>query len=107
MTGRARPVAPGRAAGRFTCVGHDLVTVFRCGDAMTGRGIGQILPYPGDPRPREAHVRGAMASVALAEAVPGPIPCPVNPAVELAPGGALVPRPPLAAGHGQAQRWDR
>jgi len=48
-----------------------------------------------------------MASVALAEAVPGPIPRPVNPAVELAPGGALVPRPPLAAGHGQAQRWDR
>lgn len=26
-----------------------LITIFLCGDAMIGRGIDQILAYPGDP----------------------------------------------------------
>lgn len=26
------------------------VTLFLCGDVMTGRGIDQILPHPGEPR---------------------------------------------------------
>ena len=26
------------------------VTLFLAGDVMTGRGIDQILPHPGDPR---------------------------------------------------------
>lgn len=30
--------------------GERLVTVFLCGDVMTGRGIDQILPHPSDPR---------------------------------------------------------
>ena len=39
-----------------------LVTVFLCGDVMTGRGIDQIFPHPSDPhiaKPcfRRAHVR--------------------------------------------------
>jgi poly-gamma-glutamate synthesis protein (capsule biosynthesis protein) len=73
-------VTAGRAVGRFTSVGDDLVTMFLCGDVMTGRGIDQILPHPGDPRLREAYVREAMAYVALAEAASGPIPRPVDPA---------------------------
>jgi len=61
-------------------VGDDLVTMFLCGDVMTGRGVDQILPHPGDPQLREAHVREATGYVALAEAASGPIPRPVGPA---------------------------
>jgi poly-gamma-glutamate capsule biosynthesis protein CapA/YwtB (metallophosphatase superfamily) len=56
------------------------VTVFLCGDVMTGRGVDQILPHPGDPRLREAYIREATGYVALAEAASGPIPRPVDPA---------------------------
>jgi len=49
-------------------VGGDLVTMFLCGDVMTGRGVDQILPHPGDP--------------------------PFGAAVELAPDGLLVLHPP-------------
>jgi poly-gamma-glutamate capsule biosynthesis protein CapA/YwtB (metallophosphatase superfamily) len=70
----------GTPAGTFTSVGDDLVTVFLCGDVMTGRGVDQILPHPGDPRLREAYVREATGYVALAEAASGPIPRPVDPA---------------------------
>lgn len=45
---------------------------------MTGRGIDQILPHPSDPRIYEDDVRDARAYVALAEAVNGPIPRPVD-----------------------------
>lgn len=56
----------------------DLVTVFLCGDVMTGRGVDQILPYPGDPRLYETGASDARAYVELAEAVNGPIPSPVD-----------------------------
>lgn len=49
------------------------------GDVMTGRGIDQILPRPGDPALRESYVRDARRYVQLAEAVHGPIPRPVDP----------------------------
>jgi poly-gamma-glutamate synthesis protein (capsule biosynthesis protein) len=52
----------------------DLVTLFLCGDVMTGRGIDQILPYPGDPRLFEPCTASASDYVALAEAANGPIP---------------------------------
>jgi len=78
------PPGPGRwagpPAGRFISVGDDLVTVFLCGDVMTGRGVDQILPHPGDPELRESYVREATGYVALAEAASGPIPRPVSPA---------------------------
>jgi poly-gamma-glutamate capsule biosynthesis protein CapA/YwtB (metallophosphatase superfamily) len=61
-------------------VGDDLVTMFLCGDVMTGRGVDQILPHPGDPQLRESYVREATGYVALAEAASGPIPRPVGPA---------------------------
>ncbi len=56
----------------------DGVTLFLCGDVMTGRGIDQILPHPGDPRLFEPYVRTAGQYVELAEARNGPIPRPVS-----------------------------
>ena len=54
------------------------VLLFACGDVMTGRGVDQILPYPGDPRLREAYADDARAYVQLAEQANGPIPRPVS-----------------------------
>jgi poly-gamma-glutamate capsule biosynthesis protein CapA/YwtB (metallophosphatase superfamily) len=51
-----------------------LVTVFLCGDLMTGRGIDQILPASNDPVLFESYVRDARTYVALAEKRNGPIP---------------------------------
>lgn len=56
------------------------VTLALCGDVMTGRGVDQILPHPGDPRLGEIYVDDARYYVQLAEAVHGPIPRPVEPA---------------------------
>ena len=50
------------------------VTLFVCGDVMTGRGIDQILPHPSDPRLFEPQVRSALEYVELAERVSGQIP---------------------------------
>jgi poly-gamma-glutamate capsule biosynthesis protein CapA/YwtB (metallophosphatase superfamily) len=47
--------------------------IFLCGDVMTGRGIDQVLPHPGDPELREPHVRSALAYVGLAERANGPL----------------------------------
>ncbi len=47
------------------------------GDVMTGRGVDQLLPSPGDPRLAEAYVDDARTYVELAERVNGPIPRPV------------------------------
>jgi poly-gamma-glutamate synthesis protein (capsule biosynthesis protein) len=55
------------------------LTLFLCGDVMTGRGIDQILPHPSDPRIHEAYVRDARAYVQMAEAAHGPVPHPVPP----------------------------
>jgi poly-gamma-glutamate synthesis protein (capsule biosynthesis protein) len=53
------------------------VTLFLCGDVMTGRGIDQILPHSCAPHLYESYVRSALGYVALAERVSGPIPRPV------------------------------
>ncbi len=47
------------------------------GDVMTGRGIDQVLPHPGDPLLHEEWVRDARDYVRLAERVNGPVPAPV------------------------------
>ena len=57
-----------------------LMTLFLCGDVMIGRGIDQILSHPSDPRLYESYIQTATGYVALAEAVNGPIPKPVDPA---------------------------
>src|SRR5438874_7861304 len=51
--------------------------LFLCGDVMTGRGIDQVLPHPGNPVLYESWVRDARDYVRLAEAANGPIPKPV------------------------------
>jgi poly-gamma-glutamate synthesis protein (capsule biosynthesis protein) len=53
-------------------------TLFLCGDVMTGRGIDQILPRPGDPAIREPYMDSALGYVQLAEEANGPIPRPVD-----------------------------
>jgi poly-gamma-glutamate synthesis protein (capsule biosynthesis protein) len=54
------------------------ITLFMCGDVMTGRGIDQVLPYPGDPTLYEPYMKSAKGYVELAEEANGPIPQPVN-----------------------------
>lgn len=54
-----------------------LVTLFLGGDVMTGRGVDQILPHPGNPRLWETSVDDARTYVELAEAANGPIARPV------------------------------
>jgi poly-gamma-glutamate capsule biosynthesis protein CapA/YwtB (metallophosphatase superfamily) len=44
-----------------------------CGDVMTGRGIDQALPHPGDPVLHETWVKSATDYVAIAEKANGPI----------------------------------
>jgi poly-gamma-glutamate capsule biosynthesis protein CapA/YwtB (metallophosphatase superfamily) len=56
----------------------NLITVFLCGDVMTGRGIDQILPHPSDPVIYEPSIRSATGYVALAEDASGPLPKPVD-----------------------------
>jgi len=72
------PQDPERGQGRGGEADSDLVTLFLCGDVMTGRGIDQVLPSPGDPRLHEPYVRMATRYVQLAEGKNGPIPGPVD-----------------------------
>lgn len=44
-----------------------LVSLFLCGDVMTGRGIDQIMPHPSDPQLYESYLRDAREYVELAE----------------------------------------
>lgn len=59
--------------------GDDRLTLALCGDVMTGRGVDQALPHPGDPRLWEAYVPDARGYLALAEAASGAVPRPVDP----------------------------
>ena len=54
------------------------ITLFLCGDVMTGRGIDQVLPHPGNPRIYEPYMRDAKGYVKLAEKESGIIPKPVE-----------------------------
>lgn len=54
------------------------VTIFLCGDVMTGRGIDQILPHPSPPRIHEPYVIDAREYVELAEKILGPIQKPLG-----------------------------
>jgi poly-gamma-glutamate synthesis protein (capsule biosynthesis protein) len=56
---------------------HRFITLFMCGDVMTGRGVDQVLPYPGDPRIYETYVQDARIYVELAERRNGPVKKPV------------------------------
>ena len=54
------------------------IRLFLCGDVMTGRGIDQVLPHPGDPVLHEGYAVSALDYVALAERAHGPIPRPTG-----------------------------
>jgi len=54
------------------------ITLFLCGDVMTGRGIDQVLPHPSDPVLFEPYVKDARDYVRLAERANDPIPKPVG-----------------------------
>jgi poly-gamma-glutamate synthesis protein (capsule biosynthesis protein) len=58
---------------------HDTsaISLFLCGDVMTGRGIDQVLPCPVNPVLYEPYLRDAREYVELAEMVHGPISRPV------------------------------
>jgi len=49
------------------------ITIFLCGDVMTGRGIDQILPHPIEPTIYESYMKNARGYVKIAEEVNGPI----------------------------------
>ncbi|HEX7643202.1 MAG TPA: CapA family protein [Burkholderiaceae bacterium] len=54
------------------------ISLFLCGDVMTGRGIDQILPHAGEPQLFEPFMRSALGYVKLAEDRYGPLPRPVD-----------------------------
>jgi poly-gamma-glutamate synthesis protein (capsule biosynthesis protein) len=54
------------------------LTLFLCGDVMTGRGIDQILPFPGDSRLYERYMDSSIGYVELAERASGSMPHPVD-----------------------------
>jgi poly-gamma-glutamate capsule biosynthesis protein CapA/YwtB (metallophosphatase superfamily) len=56
----------------------ECVTLFLCGDVMTGRGVDQILPHPSGPQIFEPYVQDAREYVTLAEAQHGRIARPVT-----------------------------
>lgn len=58
--------------------GTQTITLFLCGDVMTGRGIDQVLPYPSDPQIYESYMTSAQGYVKIAEDASGPIPKPVD-----------------------------
>lgn len=55
------------------------ITLFLCGDVMTGRGIDQVLAHPVGPRIFEPYVTDARDYVALAERANGALERPVEP----------------------------
>jgi poly-gamma-glutamate capsule biosynthesis protein CapA/YwtB (metallophosphatase superfamily) len=61
-----------------TTISNPIITIFMCGDVMTGRGIDQVLPHPGDPRIYEPCMKSARGYLALAEQANGPIQKPVD-----------------------------
>ncbi|WP_375745216.1 CapA family protein [Corallococcus interemptor] len=54
------------------------ISLFLCGDVMTGRGVDQVLPHPAPPGIHESYLQDARDYVALAEEHSGPIRKPVG-----------------------------
>lgn len=63
-----------KAAAELPPGADNSVTLFLCGDVMTGRGIDQVLPHPGDPQIFEHYMKSALGYVEIAEAINGSIP---------------------------------
>jgi poly-gamma-glutamate capsule biosynthesis protein CapA/YwtB (metallophosphatase superfamily) len=58
----------GRMAGGTPPAHEGAISLFLCGDVMTGRGIDQVLPHPSLPHLYESFVKDARDYVWLAEA---------------------------------------
>jgi poly-gamma-glutamate synthesis protein (capsule biosynthesis protein) len=58
----------------------EMLTLFVCGDVMTGRGVDQALPHSVDPALREPYVKDARQYIELAEQANGPFERPMEPA---------------------------
>ncbi|MEQ8995582.1 MAG: CapA family protein [Coleofasciculus sp. B1-GNL1-01] len=56
----------------------NFITLFLCGDVMTGRGIDQVLPHSSNPVLHESYIKDARDYVTLAENTNGIIEKPVN-----------------------------
>ncbi len=54
------------------------LTLFLCGDVMTGRGVDQVLPHPSQPKLHEPYVQSALEYVEMAESTNGRILKPVG-----------------------------
>ena len=76
--GRPGPVPSRDSAPAEARAEPATIALFLCGDVMTGRGLDQVLPHPGDPRLHEPHVRSATRYVELGEEKNGSIPAPVD-----------------------------
>ena len=74
----AHPVARLAAGPPRTTDMPGSISLFLCGDVMSGRGIDQILPHPSAPRLHESYVRDARDYLQLAERSSGEIPRPVG-----------------------------
>jgi poly-gamma-glutamate capsule biosynthesis protein CapA/YwtB (metallophosphatase superfamily) len=57
---------------------NNLITLFLCGDVMTGRGIDQVLPHPSNPAIYESFMKSALGYVEIAEDESGLISKPVD-----------------------------
>jgi poly-gamma-glutamate synthesis protein (capsule biosynthesis protein) len=77
-TDRQRPHPVANETGARESGKPESITLFLCGDVMTGRGIDQVLPHPGDPSIHESYLKSARGYVELAEKLNGPIPKPVD-----------------------------
>lgn len=55
------------------------ITLFVCGDVMTGRGVDQVMARPSDPALYESYMKSAVGYMELAESKNGPIGRPVPP----------------------------
>jgi poly-gamma-glutamate capsule biosynthesis protein CapA/YwtB (metallophosphatase superfamily) len=76
-TGSGTAIDPSSHRAEILSTSSD-ITLFLCGDVMTGRGIDQILPHPGKPHIYEPYLRSALGYVEIAEQANGPIARPVD-----------------------------
>jgi poly-gamma-glutamate capsule biosynthesis protein CapA/YwtB (metallophosphatase superfamily) len=77
-TGRKETMQDQDLSLRKTTPQPQTITLFLCGDVMTGRGIDQVLPYPAQPHIYESYMTSARGYVKIAEDLNGPIPQPVD-----------------------------
>ena len=73
-----RPILAGETPKMTHTPPSRRITLFLCGDVMTGRGIDQVLPHPSRPHLYEPYMSSAVGYVELAAAANGPIRRPLD-----------------------------